>query len=801
MPADQSDSLREQLQASLGTAYTLDHELGAGGMSRVFVAREEALDRSVVVKVLAPELAEGLSADRFLREIRIAAQLQEPHIVPVLASGTTTSGLPYYTMPLVHGDSLRHRLAAGPVPVGDATDILRDVALALAYAHDRGVVHRDIKPENILLSGGTAVVTDFGIAKAVGVARTYDSGRSASATLTQPGTSLGTPAYMAPEQSAGDAVDARSDIYAWGVVAYELLAGKHPFASRVTAQQLIVAHLSEVPAPLAGFRADLPPALAALVMRCLAKDPARRPQTAEELISSLRAVSSPAREPRRGMLTAAAIAGVVIAVGGGLLLRSRTTHPTGAIQRASADLPTNTSASRYASSLAVLPLVNYSRDPAQDFFADGMTDELTTTLSKLQALRVIAHRSVLQFKRSDRTVPEIARQLGVKYVVDGSVLQDGDRVRIRATLVDAATNAPVWTESFDRERRDVLALQREVALAIARAIEITLTPQDQSRLADTRPVDPTAFDLYIKGTQVRYKELGSAQGREALAYFEKAVAQDPNYAPAHAGLGLMQVNIGDTSGARRSLERTRTLDPTLAEGAMLLGMIRQDIDRDWSGAETALREAIRLNPGFAEGHHELSMLLMRRGRYDEALREGQLTVYLAPGTPRFEMGVGEVLLHAGRYPEAIIAAEKTLALDSNFTAAQGLKGYVYALQGNIEPARAALRQCRVHDCADAAPAFLGYAYAVRGNRAEAMRHVERLEARWRARGAQSGGATRIAAIYAGLGERDRALDWLEKGVEGGENSLYLGIDPEFRPLHAEPRFRALLARLRLPEVP
>ena len=278
------DLLRDQLQTTLGAGYTLGRELGGGGMSRVYVAREEALGRDVVVKVLAPELAEGLSAERFAREIRLVAALQEPHIVPVLAAGATAEGLPWYTMPYVRGESLRARLTEGPVPLGEAVAILRDMATALDYAHGHGLVHRDIKPENVLLSGRTAVVTDFGIAKALAASKTQAPNGPAGVGLTQLGTSLGTPAYMAPEQAAADpSTDHRADLYAWGVVAYELLAGQHPFATKTSAQLLMTAHFSEVPLPLPP---SVPPALAALVARCLAKDPAERPASAADVLAA-----------------------------------------------------------------------------------------------------------------------------------------------------------------------------------------------------------------------------------------------------------------------------------------------------------------------------------------------------------------------------------------------------------------------------------------------------------------------------------------------------------------------------------
>ena len=291
-----TDPLRERLQTSLGTAYTLERELGGGGMSRIFVAREESLQRDVVVKVLSPDQAQALSTERFAREIRFAARLQDPHIVPVLAAGTTSDGLLYYTMPFVRGESLRERMAHGRVPLADAVEVLRDVARALAHAHGHGVVHRDIKPENVLLSEGTAVVTDFGIARAIADARTHFTGSriSAGATLTEIGTSLGTPAYMSPEQAAGDVIDERTDVYSWGLVAFELLTGAHPFADRGTAQQLVAAQISELPQQSTLRDAGVPEPLAELVMHCLAKNPDERPPSGIALLASLNASTTEA---------------------------------------------------------------------------------------------------------------------------------------------------------------------------------------------------------------------------------------------------------------------------------------------------------------------------------------------------------------------------------------------------------------------------------------------------------------------------------------------------------------------------
>ena len=447
-------------------------------------------------------------------------------------------------------------------------------------------------------------------------------------------------------------------------------------------------------------------------------------------------------------------------------------------------------------SIAVLPLKNYSGDPAQEYFADGMTEELITTLTKIKALRVIAHQSVLQFKQSQQPVPEIARLLGVKFVMAGSVLQDGERVRITANLIDAATNTPVWGERFEQERRDVLALQREVALAIARQIEITLTPEDRARLADAPQVNPEAFDLYLKGTQTRYKQTPKAWA-EAKNYFEQAIAKDSSYAPAYAGLGNVHFFSQDPAEARRLAKRAIALNPNLAEPHIVLGLILQTYDWDWAGAEQSFRQAISLDPGHAEAHHELSMLLMRRKRFSEALQEARHTLYLAPTSARFQAGLGEVFFYSGQYAEAVAAADKALVLDPSFSQAHGVRGLAYGQQRKYDEAVEAWNTCmRVTPaCTDWAQANVGYIYAVSGRREEALQLLSTLTARWRDQRAAFI-PYGIAQIYAGLGDREQALDWLERTIEPVTMS-YLAIDPTLRSLHSEPRFQALLQKIGL----
>ncbi len=484
------------LTAALADRYRIERELGGGGMSRVWLATEITLDRQVVIKVIAAELTEGASAERFAREVRLAARLQQANIVPVLHAGTA-AGLPYYTMPYVRGESLRARLTSGaPLTLTESVSILRDVARALAYAHGEGIVHRDIKPENVLLSHGTAMVTDFGIAKALTALRTQ--GGDNAVTLTQAGGSIGTPAYMAPEQAVGDAVDHRTDLYAWGVMAYEMLSGAHPFGRSVTPQQLVTAHLTETPAPITGKSAMVPPGLAALVLQCLEKDPARRPASAAAVLTALDTAATPvpssdlpkARGQRRWkvelLLVAVVMAGAVIwalARGGGA---------------GAAGAPAD-------QSLAVLPLANLSGDKADDYFGIGLAEEITRAVAKT-GVRVIGRVSAgaLQAKGLDDRA--IAKELGVSALLTGTVQRAGDQVRINVTLVSASDGAVRWTEKYDRPLVNVFAVQDEIARTVATTLLGTLGRRPGAA-ARAETADPEAHALFLQG-QVLFNRRG-----------------------------------------------------------------------------------------------------------------------------------------------------------------------------------------------------------------------------------------------------------------------------------------------------
>jgi serine/threonine-protein kinase len=471
-------SLAEQIRDTLGSSFTVERELGGGGMSRVFVAYDNALERRVVVKVLAPELTAEVNAERFRREILVIAGLQHPHIVPVLSAGEM-AGRPYLVMPYVDGESLRTRIArGGPLRIVDAVGVLRDVARALAYAHERGIVHRDIKPDNILIHAGSAVVADFGVAKALDVAR-RTPGVASQGTLTAAGASLGTPGYMAPEQIAADPnADYRVDIYAFGVTAYEALAGKGPFHGRPP-HALLAAHLSEQPPPLAERRPDVPAALASLVMRCLEKDPDRRPQNAQEILTALEdpavlsgeltpstitdaaiAARTRAARGRRLAFVAAIVAAVGAAISTGVLLR-RSTPPAG---------PT-VAAAPVAPSIAVLPFVELGSDSSH-VAAEAIATELTSTLARDRRVRVASTNTAVALQKRLSLGQKVND--AVTLYVEGVVQREGGRVRVDARMVNAADGFMVWAQSYEGEENQLLALRTEIGNAVADAVRSQL---------------------------------------------------------------------------------------------------------------------------------------------------------------------------------------------------------------------------------------------------------------------------------------------------------------------------------------
>ena len=782
-----SPDARSELQATLGEAYTLERELGGGGMSRVWLATETALGRQVVVKVIAPELREGLSAERFTREVRLAARLQQANIVPLLSAGTS-AGAPWYTMPFVSGESLRARLASGPpLSLTERISILRDVARALAYAHGEGVVHRDIKPENVLLSHGTAVVTDFGIAKALTAARTLEGG--AHATLTQAGGTIGTPAYMAPEQAVGDAVDHRTDLYAWGVMAYELLSGAHPFVRHTTPQGLITAHLTERPA---GFKPSdgIPPGLASLVLRCLEKDPQRRPESAAELLAALDQVTTSgsgptAAVPRRHGLAIAM--GLLLAggLGGWLLLKPDAAPPADAQK-----------------SLAVLPFESVGGDTANAYFAEGIGEELTTALAQLPGLRVAGRSSAMRFKGKGASAQEVGAALGVSSVLDGTVRRAGGRVRITAQLTSATDGLVVWTDSYERESKDVFALQDEITRAIVGALQVRLAAGPARPAGEIGTTNLEAYDLYLRALYL-YRRRGAGL-RQAEALLEEALTKDPGFARAHALLATvlitqpyhLPVHIGNMlPRARAAAERAIALDPGLSEGHQALGMMYANA-LDWEPALREIRQAIALDPTSSEAEYRLGFILYTAGRLEEAIPAFQRAKQNDPMYPLPAAYLGNALTVSGQVEAGIAESRRAVELDSTLVTGLSLLTASYYHAGRTAEAVATAERLLRRNPSAALLASAGFALARSGDPALTRAHVARLEAM--PTDAPRRNAT-LTYLYLGLGDTAKALAAMERAA-AGDGDLLFTVAPfseAYDAVRSSPRFAAVLRRYNL----
>jgi serine/threonine-protein kinase len=688
--------LRDRLEQQLGSHYRIERELGGGGMSRVFVAEELALGRRVVVKVLEPELAQGLSADRFAREAKLAARLQDARIVPVLAAGSV-GDLPYYTMPFVDGESLRARLvraegAGQPVPLAESVSILRDVALALEYAHAHDVVHRDIKPENVLLSGRTALVADFGIAKALAAANT--TGGATGGTLTQVGVSLGTPAYMPPEQAAGDAVDHRADIYAWGVIAYELLAGRHPFAGRTSAQQLIAAHIAETPAWVASHRPDVPATLAALVMRSLEKDPPARPQSARDVVATIDAVSgqisgdslaatATSGSGRRGWMVIAAGAVVALAAVGAFLVMRQSSAPV------------NTDPAL----IAVLPFRVSSADASLGYLREGMVDLIAAKL--VRSPRTVDQRSVLAKWRGagggptadlDReTAAQMAAELGAGRLIEGDIVGNASQLTVNAALVSAPNGSRRGSAAATGAASQLAVLVDSV---VAKLLAIDAGENEQ-RVATLASTPLAALEAYLAG-QVSYRAGGFA---EAGNRFAEAIQVDSTF--ALAGLGLVMA-----SGW--------TLDPRGSRGGTIAARHADKL---------GLRDRLYLGPTDPDS---------AATSYAEVFARRGTTVETAPDSPDLWYRHGDNYFHSGpalfgrseAYRRSIAALERGIALDTSYAPLLEHLPVMYAYLGDTARARVATMRLMRDTAAFYYPANRVLYAADSGARAAALRDLE-----------------------------------------------------------------------------
>jgi serine/threonine protein kinase/tetratricopeptide (TPR) repeat protein len=744
----------ERLQAAVADRYRIEEEIGSGGMASVYLAEDLKHGRKVALKVLLPGgNAQGYEPQRFLREIRIAARLSHPQILPVHDSGEC-DGLLYFVMPYAGCESLRGRLSReGPLPIDAALRITRAVAAALDYAHRHGVIHRDIKPENILLQEGEPVVADFGVATAISAAG------GDSIYVTDRGFAVGTPAYMSPEQASAERdLDGRSDLYSLACVLFEMLSGQPPFAG-TGPRTTMARHAIESPPSIRSLRPTVPLAVDLALERALAKDPAARFATMADFSDALvTPVPTPAPVP------------------GGQESRA----------------------------IAVLPFVNASPDPDNEYFSDGMTDELITALTKVEGLHVASRTSVFALKNQREDVRAIGARLNVSAVLEGSVRKAGNRLRITVQLSSASDGRTLWSERYDREMADVFVIQDEIAQTIVRTLRTTLLGD----IGNTTPVRYTenvkAYGLYLKG-RFWWNRRTQADIAQGARYFDEAIAEDPDYALAYSGLAdsyALDLDyrgvpvMGGMERAKAMARKAIALDETLAEAHTSLGWVTFIYDWDWPAAGREFSRAIQLNPHYSTARQWYAWFLIAMGRSDEALAEGRAAIDLDPASVSIRRSLGWLQYYARQYEPALENLRRALAMNPTAEESHRLLGLVYLQQGLYDEAAASFKEAMASSDYDVmAFAGLGNVAARRGRMDEARAVLHQLQDRSKTSYVSP---VALCGLYVTLGQSDAAFESLEEAYRERRGWLaYLKIEPTLDGLRNDQRFPRLVERMRL----
>jgi eukaryotic-like serine/threonine-protein kinase len=743
--------------------YCIIEKVGAGGMGEVYRAHDEHLDRDAAIKILHSQtFADESARKRFREEALTLSKLNHPAIATVY-DFDTQAGVDFLAMEYVPGTALSEKLAAGPLAEKEVTCLGTQLAEGLAAAHEQAIIHRDLKPGNLRLTpDGRLKILDFGLARLAPAA----SGAATAETLSETRTLAGTLPYMAPEQLRGERIDARSDIWAAGAVLFEMATGRLPFEGKTSlavADQIL--HADTI-SPL-HWQPSLSIRLADIILKCLEKDAENRYQSAKELQMDLRRLVSP---------TSAASVSVA---------------PTRKRPR-----------SKRIRSVAVLPLANYSRDPEQEYFADGMTEALICDLAKLRSVKITSRTSVMRYKGHLIPLPQIAGELNVDAVVEGSVLRVGPRVRITAQLIHAATDSHLWAESYDRDFEDILLMQSEIARAIASEIQVVITPDEAKRLTRARRVNPEAYEAYLKGRFHWYK-LSREHLDAALQYFQASVEKDPSDPLAYVGITSVWCSRGDCGlvPPREALPKAKAaalkaieLDNSLAEAHISMGMIRS-AEWNWDEATKEYSCAAELTPNSADAHFFLADLLISRGHSEEWKCHIERALELDPLNFFFQCFYGWQLLYLRRYDEAIAELRKALRSEPNLPAAYlRLWGAFYGKGLHEEAMTAAqtffgaLGDEEVVQALQRGCGAAGYSGAMR-------LAAETLTERSHSTYVQP---TQIARLYAHAADKDHALEWLEKAYQERLIAMiHLGVDPDWNFLHGEPRFQNLLRRVNL----
>ena len=730
-----------RLAESLSDQYAIENEIGRGGMATVFLATDLKHNRKVALKVLHPELAASVGHERFLREIEIVAGLTHPRILTLIDSGEA-DGLLFYVMPYVEGETLKARLEReGALPVEESLRIAREVADALAYAHEKGVIHRDIKPSNILFEAGHAVISDFGVARAVGAAGEGDA--------TATGLAVGTPKYMSPEQASAGDVDGRADVYALGCVLWEMLAGDAPFDAP-TPHAILALKSSDSTPSLRVRRKSVPADVEGVIAKAMAPVPADRYTTARALEGALAApeTAEKLRPRHRKQTRTRALAGVVLVVVAAL--SAWWMFGRGTPLEAAGPYP-----------LAVLPPENLTGE--EEYFMAGQHQALIDQLASISGLRVISRPSVMQYRDTEKTIPAIADELGVRGVVASTISRHGDTVRIQVQLIEAAPEEDlVWSGSYDEAIAGLYSMYGEAASSIAGSAHVELTAAEETRFGRARSIDPATYEAYLKGMHHLSKETPEDITR-GLAYLHDATDRNPVDAMAWAGLALGYSAVAHGpfdapdafSRARAAAERAVRLDPTLAEAWSALADVRFYADWDWIGAEEAFRRANELNPSIAMNHYHYAWLLLVLDRYDEAVVEHEMAKELDPFTPFQSALLGWCYLYGGETERAKEEARRTLELDPDGLWGLFVLGAALQLEGRHEEAVATHE--RMGELYPFVRWLTGVTYARAGRVEEARRIAAELEPLQES----SLDAVGLAVLYAAMGESDDAFRWLD----------------------------------------
>jgi serine/threonine protein kinase/tetratricopeptide (TPR) repeat protein len=790
-----SDAFRFKPGTMLAGRYCIVAPLGAGGMGEVYRARDAKLDREVALKVLPTHLSDdSASLARFEREAKAVAALSHPNILAIHDLGTH-DGVAYAVMELLDGETLRGKLDAGSLARKQAVDYALEVAGGLAAAHEKGVVHRDLKPENLFVTrDGHVKILDFGLAKRV---RPVVAGSEISlATIsrhTEPGTVMGTVGYMSPEQARGLPVDHRSDIFSFGAILYELLSGKGAF-KRNTAADSISAILSEEPPELAGPGRDLV-SLEHVVRHCLEKDRDNRFQSARDIAfalsqASVTAVTSDsrgvgARRASKRNVLVPAIAGVVLlSVAAVPLLRRRPLDP-----------PTPA-----RPSIAVLPFTNLSADKEQEYFSDGLSEELMGLLTKVKELHVAGRTSSFAFKGKTEDLASIAQKLHVATVLEGSVRRSGDRIRVSTQLVNVADGYQIWAETYDRKMTDVFAVQDEIAAAVVAALRVKLLPGERPAVSRHRTSIPEAYNQYLLGQQLVSRGTPESFRRSSEAY-QRAIKLDPNYAAAYAGLATAEFWAAESAETTAAVAAARqramaavdhaiALDPELAQGYAIRASLRSNITWDWVGAQADIGRALALDPGSSNIRIRHGYLLSSLGRLPEAIVAARKAIELDPLSPRGGSNLGRFLSATGQFSQAREALTRALEINPEDEWVHFNLGTTALLEGRPEVALAEFQH------AGKARSLAGAAMADHdlGRAKDSQEALDELIAKH-----AHNSAYRIAEVYAWRGERDKAFEWLDRAYSQLDGVLAeLKFDPLLSKLRGDARYAAMLKRLNLP---